>query len=380
VSIRLLLVALAAAGTILSAQANVTRGLTGVAELERGYDAVLDARFDEVTRLAQQACGPAPREACLLLEALNVWWQIQLDPHDTARDPAFTTRVEAAIAAADAWTKREPRRAEAWFYLGGAFGARVQWRSLRGQQVAAARDGKRIKDALERALALDPGLQDAWFGVGLYHYYAAVAPAAARVLRFLLLLPGGDRQQGLQEMLRAREGGRLVRSEADYQLHLIYIWYEQAPRASLELLAGLRERHATNPLFYQAAADIQQVYFSDFAGSLRTWEALLAAARAGQVRERALAETTARLGAARQLDRLRRGDAAIEHLRAIIAAKPSAPYGALSLAHVHLGELLARAGRMPDAAAQFRLALATTPPRDPHRVRARANSGLRAVR
>src|SRR5688572_17718997 len=171
---------------VVPAQERAVRGLSGVPELERGYDAVLDARFDEVPRLAQQACGPAPREACLLLEALNIWWQIQLDPHNTARDQAFSARVEAAITAADAWTRREPRRAEAWFYLGGAYGARVQWRSLRGQQLAAARDGKRIKDALERALALDPGLQDAWLGVGLYHYYAAVAPTAARVLRFLL--------------------------------------------------------------------------------------------------------------------------------------------------------------------------------------------------
>jgi len=48
-------------------------------------------------------------------------------------------------------------------------------------------------EQLERALTLDPSLQDAYFGIGLYHYYAAVAPTAARVLRWLLLLPGGDR-------------------------------------------------------------------------------------------------------------------------------------------------------------------------------------------
>ena len=46
--------------------------------------------------------------------------------------------------------------------------------------LGAARDGKRIKDSLERALALDPRLQEAYFGIGLYHYYADVAPTAAK--------------------------------------------------------------------------------------------------------------------------------------------------------------------------------------------------------
>ena len=92
--------------------------------------------------------------------------------------------------------------------------ARAQWRVLRGQSLAAARDGKRIKLALERSLMLDPALQDAYFGIGLYHYYADVAPAFAKMLRWLFLLPGGDRERGLQEMQRARTGGQLLRSDA----------------------------------------------------------------------------------------------------------------------------------------------------------------------
>ena len=74
-------------------------------------------------------------------------------------------------------------------------------------------------------------MADAYFGIGLYHYYAAVAPPAARMLRWLLLLPGGDRTGGLDEMRRARAGGLLVRDEADYQLHIIDVWYEKQYRA-----------------------------------------------------------------------------------------------------------------------------------------------------
>jgi predicted negative regulator of RcsB-dependent stress response len=298
-------------------------GLTAAPQLARVYDAIYDARFAEVEPLLARTCPPAPREACQLLEVVSLWWQIQLDPLDTSRDAAFEERVSAVIEAAEAWTRREPQRAEAWFYLGGAYGARVQWRVLRSQHVAAARDGKRIKESLEQALALDPTLHDAWFGIGLYHYYADVAPAAARFLRWLLLLPGGDREEGLAEMLRARERGQLLRDEADYQLHVVYVWYEKQPERALALLDALRGRHPRNPHFLQRIAEVEGEYLHDPYASRRSYEALLAAARAGRVNEALLATALAQIGAARQLDATFETDAAIPLLRAVVDAKAS---------------------------------------------------------
>src|SRR5207247_8457494 len=139
--------------------------------------------------------------------------------------------------------------------LAGSYGPLVQWRALRGQRLAAARDGNKIRQALERALELDPGLDDAHFGIGLYHYYADMAPAAAKILRWLLFLPGGDRVKGLQEMLQARQRGALLKGEADYQLHLIYVWYERNTPRALELLRELDARYPANPLFVRRIAE-----------------------------------------------------------------------------------------------------------------------------
>lgn len=369
-----------ALGCTAAAQQPAVRGLSAAPALARVYDAIFDARFDEARTLQQEACGPAPEEACLVLDAVALWWQIQLDPLNPARDAAFESRVEAAIAAAEAWTVREPTRAETWFYLSGAYGARVQWRALRREPFGAARDGKRIKDALERALALDPAMQDAYFGIGLYHYYADVAPAAVKMLRWLLLLPGGDRHRGLQEMLRARSGGQIVRDEADYQLHLVYLWYEKQPRRALELLAGLRARHPRNPHFLHVTADIEDVYLHDPKASLRSWQTLLDAALDGRVAEPAMAEAAARLGIALQLDRLSQTDAAIDHLRAVIDARPAAPYGALARAHVQLGDALSHLGRREDAASAYRAAIAARPPGDPSKIGDRARARLRVLR
>jgi tetratricopeptide (TPR) repeat protein len=350
-----------------------------VDELARVYAAIFDARFERVPAMLQQACGPAPREACQLLDAVNTWWRIQLDPLSTTYDAAFESKIEAAIAATRGWTEREPLRAEAWFYLGGAHAARAQWWVLRGRRLAAARDGRRIKEALERALALDPGMADAYFGLGLYQYYADVAPRALKMLRWIMLLPGGNRSAGMEQMLRAGDTGRLVSSEVDYQLHVIDVWYEKQPARALERLGRLRSRHPHNPHFPQAMAEIEDFYLDDTAASLRTWTTLLEAAQRGQVAESALAQANARLGIASQLDQLSRGEAALEHLHALLDARPTAPFAVIARAHLQLGQTLEHLGRYADATAAYRAAIEAAGRNDPLEIATRARTSLRAI-
>jgi len=341
------------------------------------YEPILRARFDQAEQRLMQACPPAPVEACQALATVAIWWQILLDPESRLLDARLEKAAAAAIAGAEARTRREPGRAEAWFYLAGAYAPLVQWRVLRAERLAAAREGKKIKDALERALALDATLQDAYFGIGLYHYYADVAPAALKLVRWLLLLPGGDRVQGLREMLQARDRGELLRSEADYQLHWVYLWYEQKPEMALALLRGLDARYPSNPIFLQRIAEVQHEYFHDHRGATATWETLLARARAAEVGAARIAEVRARLGLAAELIELSQPDRAIGHLTAVIALRPTAPYSALALAQLQLGEAYDRVGRRDLASAAYQAALALAPERDPARVRARARAGLR---
>src|SRR5690242_21727972 len=75
--------------------------LTGGPQIRRVYDAIFDARFDEVPQLLARTCPPAPAQACQLLDAVSVWWQIQLDPASVAHDAQFQTRIDAAIASTE---------------------------------------------------------------------------------------------------------------------------------------------------------------------------------------------------------------------------------------------------------------------------------------
>ncbi len=251
---------------------------------------------------------------------------------------------------------------------------------LRGARVAAARDGKRIKDALERALELDSRLQDAWFGIGLYHYYADIAPAALKVLRFLLLLPGGDRVQGLQEMERARDQGELLRGEADYQLHWLYLWYEEQPLRALDLLRSLDDRYPTNPIFLQRIADVEHVYFHDHLASANSWRALLDRATTKRVALTALAQTRARIGLAAELIELSDEAGAIALLAPVIAARATEPHGALALAELTLGDAHASLGARARAIDAYSRAIADAPRDDPEALRPRARAALARLR
>jgi hypothetical protein len=371
---------LAVSAALLALTTSAASGLSETPRLAAIYDAILRARFAEADARIKAACPPAPREACLTLEQVSVWWQIQLDPNSRALDDDLQKTAARAIDAAASWVVREPQRAEAWFYYAGAYAPLSQWRVLRGQRLAAVRNARTIKDALERSIALEATLADAYFGIGLYHYYADVAPAGLKFLRMLLLMPGGDRVRGLREMLQTRDRGLLLSGEADYQLHWLYLWYERQPGLALELLRSLDARYPSNPLFARRIAEVQRDYFHDRNATRAAWQMLLDRAQAGAVEQTVLAEMSARLGLAQALLDGNEPARALETVGAVIDARATSPYGALAVAEFTAARAHEHLGDVNRAISALERAIAHAPSDDPHAIRSRARAALARVR
>jgi tetratricopeptide (TPR) repeat protein len=334
------------------------------------YDTILAARFDQAEAAIKQACPPAPAEACATFQVVSVWWRILQDPENRSLDGRINELAKAAISASEAWTKREPMRGEAWFYLAGSYAPLVQWRVLRGERLAAAREGKKIKDALERGLALDPTIADGHFGIGAYHYYADIAPAAAKVLRWLLMLPGGDRVKGLQEMVQARQQGVLLKGEADFQLHVIYLWYEHDTKKAVELLESLDERYPSNPVFLRRLADVDERWLHDWPATAAAWQTLADRARDGLVYDPLVNEMSARLGLAVALDEMYETDRAIDQLK-IVAGSVGLPSAVAAQANLRLGLAYDRMGDRDRALPAYTTAIAKAADRPDTASRAR---------
>jgi hypothetical protein len=97
--------------------------------------------------------------------------------------------------------------------------------------------------------------------------------------------------------------------------------------------------------------------------SLESWRTLLAQARGDRVHAADVAGVRARLGIARHLDGLALTDEAIVELGRVVALKPEAPYAALALAYLRLGEAHDRLNARDEAVAAYRAASRLAPSR-----------------
>ncbi len=203
-----------------------------------------------------------------LLEGEAVWWKIwctsaefkygmsyarhrakfSADQHYLDLAAKVSSLAEAQSALHDS--------AEMQFYagMGDALAARLY--GLRGETRNAARAGVHAREHFLRALALDPSLADADLGLGLYNYYADTLSAAARVLRFFMGIPGGNKQDGIQQLERAIAEGVLTPPEARFYLAITLHNYDQKYEQALQVAGPLAEKYPSNPLFQLIRGDL----------------------------------------------------------------------------------------------------------------------------
>jgi len=239
----------------------------------RGMNRLMDGDFDAATEAFRQIQKSDPDSPLgYVLEADESWWKIYLTEGDLVDPDVFEARTEAvtpydsdfaradqlAINKAEARIKAHQDEALNYFYEGMAYGLRAQLEALRDHALATARAGKKLRSLSLTALKLDPNLNDAWFGVGLYNYFVDTLPTYVKMLRFLILLPGGDRVEGLRQMRVAMGKGQLVPAEAKFHLAKNYCrTFDRQYAAALELFRQMQKQYPHNPLWDLLAASTE---------------------------------------------------------------------------------------------------------------------------
>jgi tetratricopeptide (TPR) repeat protein len=203
-----------------------------------------------------------------LLEAEALWWKIWCTsaefkygmtfPRHRAKLSADRHYLElAAKASALAEEKiAEHDSAEMQFYAGMGEALTSRLYGLRGEGRNTARAGVRAREHLLRAKAMNADLADADFGLGLYNYYIDTLSAAARVLRFFMGVPGGNKKEGIRQLQHAIEEGVLVPPEARFYLAINLHNYDQQYNRALEIISPLAEKYPSNALFQLARGDL----------------------------------------------------------------------------------------------------------------------------
>jgi tetratricopeptide (TPR) repeat protein len=235
------------------------------AVVEHIYSWQLDRAIPEAKQMQRQF---PEHPLGYLLEGEAQWWRIwcmaaeykygMSAPHHREKresDHTYLEVVNKALALAEGSLKAM-ESAEMHLYAGMADAQLARIYGLRGELRNGARAGVAARTHFQRALALDPSLADACTGLGLYDYYVDTLSTMARMLRFVMGIPGGSKAEGIRLMQRAIAEGVLTPAAARYELAVNFHKYDQRYEDALAVITPLTERYPQNPIFQLARGDL----------------------------------------------------------------------------------------------------------------------------
>ena len=223
-----------------------------------GLALVYDGSFAAAeARLADLALEHPADPVAPYLQALALEWRLEQNPGQRGLDPAVLELADRALARAGAALARDPADPRALLVLGAAHGVKTRLHLFRWERRPASREAVRMREALARARDSGVRLPDLDFGLGLYDYYADTLPRLFRLVAFVLGIPGGDRERGLEEVARVARGGSLFHDdEARAQMYDIESYFERRPDRALPWIRALRARYPGWPLWGLRLADL----------------------------------------------------------------------------------------------------------------------------
>ncbi|MER3427036.1 MAG: hypothetical protein C4334_02880 [Pyrinomonas sp.] len=342
-------------------------------------------------RFSDHPAGPYQLAATLWLQKLNEARRLQSslynsesfyaqneDRVDERTVQEFRLLTDRAEKLAKARLKKDPRDADALYYLGATAALRAAFAgSVERRFIPALREGNTAVDRHRELLKLDPSYRDAELTVGLYDYVVGSLPLPVKLLASIVGHRGSKRR-GIETLERVAREGRWAQDDARVILIAIYKRegrIEDALNAARELTA----RYPRNYLFKLELADALALRAVDFKRAGETEKATAAEREAIANFDALLRERPAR---APDLVRFRFGEALMalgQPMRAaqefLAAATASGAEASLAtMARLRAAQALDLAGRRAEAMVQYRAVLARPNVYDAHEL---AQRGLR---
>ncbi len=134
-------------------------------------------------------------------------------------------------------------------YVAIGFALKARLYGLRDRKRDIAHAGVAARSECLRALQLDPDMADATAALGLYNYYVDTLSGIAKVLRFFMGIPGGDKQEGIRQMKIGMKRGAFLAVDTRFYLAKNLRTYDRHYDEALEIAEPLATRYPRNPIF-----------------------------------------------------------------------------------------------------------------------------------
>lgn len=204
--------------------------------LARGTEELLRLRFVPARAVFRGLIEVDPKDpAGYLFEAAAIWFEGATEPvygrPSSGLERIFEEDLDRALRLSRALAREELEglRADGELIAGLALGLRGLRHWEAGDRRRGLSYGRKAVKHLERALAIDPKLYDANFGLGVFHSLT------------------GD-EEGVYELMSAAKGGEWTRDAAEFFLLRAQVLEGKDYAKGAKTLASLRERHADSPL------------------------------------------------------------------------------------------------------------------------------------
>lgn len=236
----------------------IRRGLQSSYNLEYS---VANKDWDELIRLYPD------HPAGYVYKAALVWWQAVQDRENKSLQNQFDSLTRTAIEKGSSWLQKKSRDKIALAYLASAYGNTSRFDvTVTHNYLSALRNGKKGHKYIEQAHAVDNNFYDTYIGLGSYNYFTGALPGVIKPFAWLLGARG-DKNEGIRQLLLAKEKGEYAQTEAKIVLLSVYItekrWadYEQ-------MLDTLMKEYPLNHVFY--------MWSSNYFIGMKRWDAAIA--------------------------------------------------------------------------------------------------------
>ncbi|OGS11375.1 MAG: hypothetical protein A2234_00255 [Elusimicrobia bacterium RIFOXYA2_FULL_58_8] len=183
--------------------------------------------------------------------AMAKWAHLEYleDESDPGLEKEYGELTDKAVDVGLKWLKKHPGDANAYLAVGGIYGLRARLAVQQRRWIKAYFDGKKAISHTRKAANIDPGLYDAYLGIGMYEYYAGTLPGVVKFLAKLVM--SGDAPKGLEYLNLCREKGFFNALGA--KLLLIEIYTQPGSKYANTAMAvkWSRELRAAYPLHAQ---------------------------------------------------------------------------------------------------------------------------------
>jgi tetratricopeptide (TPR) repeat protein len=205
-----------------------------------------------------------------LLEAEAQWWKMycaaceikwgMLDAWKRGKKPedaAYLALADRAIQLARTQIAKSDT-AEMHVYLAIGLALKARLYSLRDQKRDIAHAGVAARSECLRALQLDPDMADATGALGLYNYYVDTLSGIAKMLRFFMGIPGGNKEEGIRQMKVGMERGAFLAVDSRFYLGKNLRTYDRHYDEAVQIAEPLATRYPGNPIFLLLLGNINQ--------------------------------------------------------------------------------------------------------------------------